>query len=145
MAHMTRFINRIARLSSMHREAQLKEYGLNGIHHTYIITICQLPGITQEALARRIFVNKSNVTRQLAYLEKIGYIERRMDDSDRRKMRVFPTQKAQDILPMIEAMLVDWNEELLSQVPVDERDMMLVNLQKMMDHAEAIMEKKEEI
>lgn len=145
MAFMTRYINRIARLSGLHRAAQLKEYGLNGIHHTYIINICKNPGITQESLAKLIFVNKSNVTRQLGYLEKEEYILRKPDPLDRRKTCVYPTQKAENILPIIEKMLVDWNNELLSQVPEDERESLIKNLNNIMDYAEISLQKKEEV
>ena len=52
-------------------------------------------GISQEKLAKMIYINKSNVTRNLAVLEKNGYIERRPAENDKRVMLVFPTQKAQ--------------------------------------------------
>ena len=42
------------------------------MHHTYILNVCRNPGISQEALSQLIFVNKSNVARQLAVLEEKG-------------------------------------------------------------------------
>lgn len=144
MEHITRYINRIGRLSGMYRREFLKEYGLNGIHHTYIINICHHPGVSQEELAQMIFVNKSNVTRQLAYLEKEGFIYRQPSREDKRKSLVYPTQKAQDILPLIQNMLREWNEKLLVDIPENEQEIVLKALKKIMATAQVNLEEVEE-
>ena len=76
MEAIIRSINHIARLATLYREKELKKFGLGGMHHTYILNICRQPGISQEALAKKIFVNKSNVARQLAILEERGFVTR---------------------------------------------------------------------
>ena len=59
-------INPIARLSAFYREKEFKKIGLGEMHHAYILSICSEPGISQEELACKLFINKSNVARQLA-------------------------------------------------------------------------------
>ena len=101
----------------MYRAEQLKGTDLGPIHHSYILTVCNNPGISQDGLAKSICINRSNVTRQLTYLEEKGYVERKVSENDRRVLLVYPTQKAIDSLPEIRKMLRTWNEYLTEGFP----------------------------
>src|SRR5699024_1205899 len=101
MESLMRYINRTARLSTLYRNEKLKEYGLTGIHHTYILNICRNPGISQEKLAKMIYVNKSSVTRQLARLELKGYVKRIPSTSDKRELLIYPTEKTNEVYPIV--------------------------------------------
>ena len=104
----------------MYRNERLKDTDLGTAHHTYLFTICRNPGISQERLARMIYINKSNVTRNLAVLEKNGYIERRPSEQDKRVMLVYPTQKAEDTLPKLRQIMRDWNDLVAADLTEDE-------------------------
>lgn len=135
MASMTRQINIIGRCSAIYRADRLKGTDLTPVHHTYIIALCHNPGISQDALAKRICINRSNVTRQLAYLEEHGYVERRVSNSDRRVLLVYPTKKAEDILPFIREMLKDWNDFLTDGFSADELDQLNEMLERIANKA----------
>ena len=93
MESIIRSINHIARLASLYRERELKKYGLGPMHHTYILNVCRNPGISQEALGQLIFVNKSNVARQLAVLEEKGYVRRQTSSLDGRRQLFIQLKK----------------------------------------------------
>lgn len=138
MESTMRLINRIARLSQLYREKELKKYGLGGMHHTYLLNICRHPGITQEQLANMIFVNKSNVARQLAFLEKEGFVTRQVSAQDARKLEIYPTEKAEEMLPFIRKMLGAWNQELLAGWPEARQKAFLEDLGQLLTRAQAI-------
>ena len=110
MPSISRYINVISRCGNMFRNERLKGSDLGTSHHTYLFTICRNPGISQDKLAKMVYINKSNVTRNLAVLEKNGYIERRPSDTDKRVMLVYPTLKAEAALPQLRQIMHDWNE-----------------------------------
>lgn len=114
MSDIMHNITDIARCAAQFRSEELAPLGLKSCHASYLCVICSNPGITQDQLARKIFINKSNVARQLAILEEEGFVERRNDPEDKRAMQVFPTQKAQDCLPKIDEIFQTW-ETLVSQ------------------------------
>lgn len=143
MEKMMRYIDRITRLAYIYREDYLKEYGLSGIHHTYINWICRYPGITQEELAQAIFVNKSSVARQVAVLEKNDYVKRVESPDDKRKLLLYPTEKALEVQPVIKKMLNDWNAQLLADFAPDERKFLSEALAQVMDKAVALSHIKE--
>ena len=80
------------------------------------------PGTTQDAIAREIYVNKSNVTRQLAALEQNGFVERRPCETDSRAMEVYPTEKALAVLPEVRAVLREWNECITADFTEEEKE-----------------------
>ena len=104
----------------MYREKRFKDIDLSACHAPYILAICKNPGISQDKLARHICINRSNVTRQLAYLEEHGYVERRQSESDRRVLLVYPTQLALDVLPTVKAVVREWNEFITEGFSADE-------------------------
>ena len=72
MPDLMHHVAEIARCAALFRQEELTPLGLKSCHSSYIAAICACPGITQDQLARRIFINKSNVARQLVILEEDG-------------------------------------------------------------------------
>ncbi len=112
MPTLMRQINLIGRCATMYRTEQLKDTDLNAGHTAYILTLCRNPGISQEELARHLCINRSNVARQLAYLEEHGYVKRTPSKTDRRVLLVHPTQRAEAILPRVREIVHAWNDYL---------------------------------
>lgn len=133
MPSFMRQINIISRCAAMNRSDKLADTGLAGCHHTYIIALCHHPGISQEQLARHIYINKSNVTRHLAQLEKLGYVERRQSDEDKRVTLVFPTDKAYEVLPRVTEVTHAWRDYLtegFSEEEMEQFSAMLARITK---------------
>ena len=112
MPSLTRMINVISRCATIFRASQLKDTELSGAHHVYIMTLCRNPGMSQDQIAKRIYINKSNVTRHLNQLEKNGFVERKQSETDKRVSLVYPTQKAYDILPRVTEIARSWKAYL---------------------------------
>ena len=109
------------------------------MHHAYILSVCAEPGISQEELACRIFINKSNVARQLAQLEQKGFIIRQSDQKDARRLRIFPTGKSLALETEIRSILANWNQTLLAEIPAEQQEAVLSGLQTIMKKAETEM------
>ncbi len=116
MNNFTHLIEKIARCSNLYRNNRLESHGIPGNQSGYIIHVCNNPGVSQDTIAKKMFINKSNVARQLAVLEQNGYITRCPDPEDKRILMVFPTQKAIDVYPDIKQVLDEWNDKLLDEL-----------------------------
>lgn len=112
MPSLMRYINIISRCGLLWRGDKLRGTGLKPGQAPYILTLCHTPGLSQEQIARRIYIDKSNVTRHLGTLEREGFVERKQSETDRRVTLVYPTQKAYDIYPYVRQITREWNEYL---------------------------------
>lgn len=142
MEALMKYISRTWRCAILYRNDKLEQEGLNGYQHTYILKICQNPGISQEQLAQMIYINKSNVTRQLALLEQNGFITRNPSEKDKRVMQVFPTQKALDIYPSVHKLLVQWNDYLVEDFTEEECHQLHSLMERVMNKAISQIEKE---
>lgn len=108
MSQIIRDITEISRCGAQYRSDRLAPMGLKSCHASYLTEICAHPGISQDKLAKRICINKSNVARQAAVLEEEGFITRIPSTTDKRIMELHPTQKTLDLLPQLSGILKCW-------------------------------------
>lgn len=135
MSQINRKILAIARCDTQYRTEKMAPFGLKSCHTSYLMQICANPGITQDRLAQLIFINKSNVARQAAFLEEEGYIRREPSQADRRAMELYPTEKALALLPQIKTILTDWERCITEGVTQEEMEIVTRVLSRMKDKA----------
>ncbi len=135
MSQIIRDITEIVRCTSQFRAEALAPMGLKSCHASYLTEICANPGISQDQLASRICINKSNVARQAAILEEEGFIIRTPSTTDKRIMQLFPTQKTLDLLPQISQILTGLEVCLTGDLTEEERDLLENLLTRMLAKA----------
>ena len=129
----------------MYRTERFKGTDLGTAHHTYLLTICRNPGISQEQLARMIYINKSNVTRNLAVLEKNGYIERRPSETDKRVTLVYPTPLLEELLPKVREINREWSDYILDGFTPEEIEQLEETMLKIARRAKEYVNSKDEL
>ncbi len=112
-------ISILERCAIDYRNKRFSNIGLTGSNYYYVICVCKNPGISQEDLAKRIYVNKSNVARNLKTLQKDGFIYKEINGTDKRINMIFPTNKALNVLPKIKEVISDWNNIILKELDND--------------------------
>ncbi len=71
--------------------------GISLAQHDVLANVVHSPGLTQQEIADRLLVARSNVSMLLSSMEKSGLLERSKDDSDRRIRRIFLTPRGRQI------------------------------------------------
>lgn len=142
MPHILRQINTISRCAGLFRAEKLENGELGACHHSYIIALCRTPGITAEELSRRLCVNKSNVARNLSYLEEKGYVKREQSREDKRAFLCYPTEKMLRVLPRVREIVAEWNRLLTSDLSEEELTAFAVTLDKIALKARECVEKE---
>lgn len=142
MSQIIRDITEITRCGVQYRTDSLAPLGLKACHASYLTEICADPGISQDKLAQRICINKSNVARQVAILEEGGFVTRTPCWEDKRVMKLYPTEKTLTLLPQITLIMDTWEECLTQDLSEDEIDLLEDLLTRMKLRASAWMEDK---
>ena len=140
MSQIIRDITEIARCGAQYRADRLEPVELKGCHASYLTEICAHPGISQDKLAKRICINKSNVARQAAILEEKGFVIRIPSATDNRIMELHPTQKTLDMLPAISGILKRWENCITGDLTPEELEQLANLLAKMKSRASDYMD-----
>ncbi|ESQ79000.1 hypothetical protein AEYBE204_11290 [Asticcacaulis sp. YBE204] len=104
--------------------ARLASLGVRLAHYDILANIYRVPGLTQNELAERLLVGRSNLSMLLPELEKRGLVERRADASDRRVRRLHLTADGEPLTraalkiqaEVIERMMTILSDEECAQV-----------------------------
>lgn len=140
MSQIIRDITEISRCGVQYRSDKLAPLGLKSCHASYLTEICENPGISQDKLARRICINKSNVARQVAILEEEGFITRVPSEADKRVMELYPAEKTLQLLPQVKQVLMCWEDCITHDLTDEERELITGLLMKMKSRAAWYME-----
>ncbi len=131
MPSLMRYINIVSRCASIWRSDKLEGTEIGDQHYSYILVVCRHPGISQDAISRRLFLNKSNVTRSLSYLESQGYVTRERDPEDRRLTLVYPTERAYEVLPTVREIIKGWNNYITEGFTEEEMEMYMAMTERL--------------
>ena len=135
MPAISRGLNILSRCIAMYRTQQYPNDDFLPVHYSYVLAICNNPGMSQDKLAKHLCLNKSNVTRHLTQLEKNGYVERRASETDKREMLVFPTEKMKEAFVEVRRITDDWNKMLSADFSEEELTVFSRILDKMIERS----------
>lgn len=143
MSEIVRDMTEITRCGVQYRTDKLSPFGLKACHASYLSEICAHPGISQDQLARRICINKSNVARQVAALEEDGFVQRIPGTEDKRVINLYPTEKTLSLLPQISEIVDAWENCITGDLTGDEKAVLEALLIRVRSRASAWMEAQE--
>ena len=140
MAKFMKNINLVSRSAEVFREERLKDCGIRGCQSKYVLVIAQNPGVSQEDISRMLFVNKSNVARQIGFLETAGFVKKVGNDKDRRAVHLYPTEKLLGALPRVKEVLAEWRALVTEGFTEEEKAELQRLSEKMVENARNFME-----
>ena len=140
MAKFMKNINLVSRSAEVFREERLKDCGIRGCQSKYVLVIAQNPGVSQEDISRMLFVNKSNVARQIGFLETAGFVKKVGNDKDRRAVHLYPTEKLLGALPRVKEVLAEWRALVTEGFAEEEKAELARLSEKMVENARKFME-----
>ncbi len=143
MSQILRDITEITRCSTQYRSEKLAPMELKSCHASYLTEICAQPGISQDGLAQRICINKSNVARQAAALEESGFIKRLPSLEDKRVMMLYPTEKTLKLLPTILDIQDAWEARITAGLSEEEKDILTGLLVRLKSNATRWMDEED--
>jgi len=98
----------------------LSELNIKTPHLDILINLYRFEGISQQELARKLLVGRSNMSMLLPQMEKRRLIERRDDAKDKRVLRLFLTQEGREVTEKAMVMQTDLIERVLSPEPIEQ-------------------------
>jgi DNA-binding MarR family transcriptional regulator len=98
----------------------LAELDIKTPHLDILINLYRFEGISQQGLARKLLVGRSNMSMLLPQMEKRGLIKRRGDDKDKRVLRLYLTPEGRSVTERAMVIQTDLIERVLSPEPIEQ-------------------------
>ncbi|KQW28734.1 MarR family transcriptional regulator [Rhizobium sp. Root274] len=89
-------------------------------HLDILINLYRFEGISQQELARKLLVGRSNMSMLLPQMEKRGLLERRPDERDKRILRLFLTADGRAVCEQAMVIQTGLIEDMLSATPLED-------------------------
>ena len=89
-------------------------------HLDILVNLYRFEGISQQELARKLLVGRSNMSMLLPQMEKRGLLERRADQRDKRVLRLFLTEEGRSLSEKAMQIQTELIERTLSATPLDD-------------------------
>ncbi|ANU54363.1 GNAT family N-acetyltransferase [Acutalibacter muris] len=109
---------------------KLKEYGFSGGMYMIVLHVDRNPGLSQDAVAGHLYLDKCSVARKVKKLEELGCLYRETDQNDRRQNKLFLTEKGRELAPAIREYLGQWGDEVTSGLTESEKETLITLLMK---------------
>ncbi|OPA80546.1 MarR family transcriptional regulator [Paenibacillus selenitireducens] len=130
-----RLISLINRHHQKYLTKALEPYQIGSGQYAFLKVILRNPGINQDQLTYELKFDKATTARSVKKLEEVGYIERIVDEKDRRAFKLYPTRKAKAFEPTLQDVLGQSNEKLIQYLQPEEEEQLVRLLQKInIDH-----------
>jgi DNA-binding MarR family transcriptional regulator len=105
-------------------DRQLKKEDITASQYTYILVICENPGVSQEQISEMLKIDKGSVARTIKQFAKEEYITRMVSQEDRRQYCIYPTEKAREIYTKIQGLAVQSESRLVQNFTDIEREIL---------------------
>lgn len=112
MKYINDKISIIHRISCISLDKRFDKLGLTRAQASFIISVCDKVGQSQEQIAASTQLDKGAAARIFKQLEEEGYIKRLSCKLDKRRLCIFPTHKAKEVYDELKSIMEDWDREL---------------------------------
>ena len=129
-----RVLTRLARKCQIAVGNALQQYNLTAAEEPFLMSVLNNEGLSQEELTAFVGVDKAAASRTVRSLEEKGFLTRVQDPKDKRQNRVYPTDKAREIGPLVRKELYKINLALTADLTQEEDDQVYALLVRIEEH-----------
>jgi DNA-binding MarR family transcriptional regulator len=98
----------------------LSDLDIKPPHLDILVNLYRFEGISQQELARKLLVGRSNMSMLLPQMEKRGLILRRDDERDKRVLRLYLTPEGRKLSEEAMAIQTSLIDRVLSDEPIEQ-------------------------
>lgn len=117
---MANYISSFYRLGASFLSKEYKDYGIGSGQYQFLFSLYIEDGVSHDKLTEKMSVDKATTTRAIMKLEEEGYVKKELDEKDKRKYKIFLTDKAKDKKEEILSIGSDWEQRLIGCLEPEE-------------------------
>lgn len=113
-------VARACQLMQQSLARSLADLDIKPPHLDILVNLYRFEGISQQELARKLLVGRSNMSMLLPQMEKRGLILRRDDERDKRVLRLYLTPEGRKLSEKAMAIQTGLIDRVLSEEPIEQ-------------------------
>lgn len=117
-------------------ERLAKKYGLTQTEYRSIRYIYEKPDIKNKEMAQKMSLSASRLTRIIDGLVEKDYVIREILPADRRSMRIYFSDKGNELIKKMNLAYLKVHEEILSNIDPELHEKLLIAMQSLLDTLE---------
>lgn len=117
-------------------QKKLKENGYKITIDQWLIikAILENPGISQQELGEKVFKDNASVTRIIDLLVKSEYLQREVNQNDRRKSDLTVTKEGKSIIEKVQSLVLENRKTALAGISLEDLEIMNRTLKKIIEN-----------
>jgi len=128
---------RVLRRLRQRLDARLEPYGITGVQFGLLALVAEEEGIAQTRLQQRLAIEGATLTQLLQRLEREGWVVRTCDRADRRRQRVWLTDRGRELLPRIAEEVERHRHEMQRGFTIEELALLSEMLRRIEENAQS--------
>lgn len=136
MKKILREIGMIARCIATINDIEFKEINLTKGQYLYLVRIYENPGIIQERVADMLKVDRTTAAKSIKKLVERGLVEKRKDDNNKKKLKLYCTEKGNEVYPFILKEEAYTIQTTMEGINTEEKEILFKLLYKMRTNVE---------
>lgn len=114
------YISSFYRLGVGFLSKEYKSYGIGSGQYQFLFLLYNEDGISHDVITEKMAVDKATTTRAINKLEKEGYVKCVLNEQDKRKYKIFLTDKALERKDEILEVGSKWEKKLIDELSSEE-------------------------
>lgn len=129
-------IDKAIRTYRMYAQKKLRENGFKITIDQWLIikAILENPGIPQQEIAEKVFKDNASVTRIIELLVQANYLQREINENDRRKFNLIVTDEGKLIIQSVQQMVLQNRKTALEGISANDLEIMNRSLKKIIEN-----------
>ena len=128
--YIGKYLGIVRRAHAVLLDKKLKPYSISHGQISLFITIYQQEGISQSELCHIFNLDKGGMTRSIQKLVKADLVEKRPDQKDKRRKKLYPTEKGKEFFPQLSAILKEVEKKVRENLSEQEIENLLQTMKK---------------
>ena len=131
VAEIERLLRHVSFIIKRRGRDILKDFDITTPQFLALQVLRDEPGITMGELCEKLFLACSTATDLVDRMEKNGYVNRQRDLEDRRVIRLFITEKGEEIIHEVILARRRYVEQILKELSAEEIEQLATSLEKL--------------
>lgn len=136
MKDILREIGKIYRCLDSISNIEFKQFDLAKGQYSYLVRICENPGIIQERVTEMLKVDRTTASRAIQKLEQSGFIKKENDSENKKVFHLYSTVKGQVVYAILQEEETYSNNIALQDICQEEQKKLLSLLEKIQMYIE---------